>query len=504
MSLGIFDGIFADDRVIHVSSVKGIPVSLSARFKKTTLASLIAVSLAQHSMAQTDETALRDLSNHDVNEAQLRSAVASRTMTWLTGTSANNDYISVGRMANFFGFVAMRVSSGQSLTRAHVARDTLSVLDPSQIDVLVGLLNAQTPPHAATQAARIDMNRTLERLLVGEDVNQAEFLTLGRSYGAAEAELGRVIGQRFGKIAESLTPDQKNRLVEIRRAHTSGQPDKIKSQGNRKRLSNVDRKELNNLAARFLSWVTGSPEFNDFEVVGKPSQHFGFVSLRLASGHSVRRGAVAREVLDLLNPNQGQMLDVAVQQNTKAFSDFLAERAKLMRELEVALQGEVIDPETVRQLGGSVGEIEASMTWAQANAMLDVRDALSSTQLDALLALRATYTVETSAGTSLDPVDHGRQLFAQCVLCHAPIRHNAVAPSLVGILGRKIAADADYDLYSPALKRFGETQENWSADLLESFLESPRALVPGTTMGFDGFETAKDRAAILAYITTLD
>lgn len=471
---------------------------------KTALALLIATSLEQPLIAQTVGTALRDLSGHEVDETQLRSAVASRTLTWLTGTSANNDYISVGRMANFFGFVALRVSSGQSLTRAHVARDTLAVLDPTQIDVLVTLLEEQGPPHQTTQEARIQMNRALERLLVGEDVAPADFLALGRTYGAAEAELGRVIAQRFGEIAASLTPDQREMHAAIRVAHAAGQPDAAPAQGSHVQLPDVDRQELVNLAARFLSWTTGSPEFNDFEVVGKPSQHFGFVSLRLASGHSVRRGAVAGEVLDLLTPDQTRMLDVAVRQNADVFPDFLAVRAELMRELEMALQGEVIEPETVRRLGAKVGEIEARMTWAQAQAMLSVRDALSADQLDALLAMRARYTVADAEGALLDAVDHGRQLFAQCVLCHAPSRDNAVAPSLTGIVGRQIAADAAYDLYSPALRRFAQSEAIWSADLLDAFLRSPRALVPGTTMGFDGFDAADDRAALLEYLGTLD
>lgn len=468
------------------------------------LASLVAVSLAQPAISQTDSTPLRDLSGHEVEEAQLRSVVASRTLTWLTGTSANNDYISVGRLANFFGFVALRVSSGQSLTRGHVARDTLGVLEPSQIDILVTILDEQSSAHAATQASRVEMNRALERLLVGEDLDQAEFLALGRAYGAAEAELGRVIAQRFGEIAGSLTSDQQASLATIRAAHASGQADTIPRSGNRTRLPDVDRQELVNLAARFLSWTTGSPKFNDFEVVGKPSQHFGFVSLRLASGHSVRRGAVARQVLDLLTPDQQKVFDVAIRQNVDVFPDFLETRASLMRELEVALLGKVIDRENVQQLGAQLGDIEARMTWAQANAMLGVRDALSAEQLDTLLDIRATYTVAEPEGALLDPVDHGRQLFARCVLCHAPSRDNAVAPSLVDIVGRQIAADASYDHYSPALRGLAQTYGSWSTELLDTFLKSPRALVPGTTMGFDGFDAAQDRAAILAYIATLD
>ena len=479
-------------------------MSAGQLFTRTALASLVVACVAQPLAAQTDGIPLRDLSGHDVADAQLRSAVASRTLTWLTGTSANNDYISVGRMANFFGFVALRVSSGQSLTRAHVARDTLAVLDPSQIDILVALLNEQSPPHAATQEARIEMNRALERLLVGEDVAQAEFLLLGQTYGAAEAELGRVIAQRFGEIALSLTSEQRESLAHIRAAHVSGQPETVPKKGKRIRMPDVDRQELVNLAARFLSWSTGSPEFNDFEVVGKPSQHFGFVSLRLASGHSVRRGAVAGEVLDLLTPDQKRMLVVAVEQNAEVFPDFLAMRARLMRELEVALRGEDIDPETVQRLGAEVGEIEALMTWAQANAMLRVRDALSAEQLETLLSIRAKYTDTLADGAPGDALDRGRQLFAQCVLCHASSRNNAIAPSLAGVVGREIAADADYDHYSPALQSFARSEGHWTTDLLDVFLTSPRTLVPGTTMGFDGFQSKDDRAAVLDYLATLD
>lgn len=471
---------------------------------KTVLASLVAIFLVPPIAAQTAEGSLRDLSGHQVNDAQLRSAVASRTLTWLTGTSANNDYISVGRMANFFGFVALRVSSGQSLKRAHVARDTFAVLEPPQIDILISLLDEQLSPHATTQAARVEMNRTLEKLLVGEDTAQDDFLRLGRTYGAAEAELGRVIAQRFGEIAVSLAPEQKEGLAVIRAAHAAGQPDRVPNSRARVRLPSVDRKELVNLAARFLSWTTGSPAFNDFEVVGKPSQHFGFVSLRLASGHSVRRGAVAGEVLDLLTRDQRQMLDVAVQQNVTLFPEFLAVRADLMRSLEGALTGQQIDPEIVEQLGAKVGEIEAQMTWAQAIAMLTLRDSLTADQLDTLLAMRARYTVAEDEGQLRRSVDHGRQLFAQCVLCHAPSRNNAVAPNLAGIVGREIAADAEFDLYSPALRRFAQSEGCWTVDLLEAFLTSPRTLVPGTTMSFGGIETGQDRTAILNYLATLD
>lgn len=49
------------------------------------------------------ESAVRNISKIEVDEAKLREAVASRVLTWLTGRSSNNDYVSVGRLANFLG-----------------------------------------------------------------------------------------------------------------------------------------------------------------------------------------------------------------------------------------------------------------------------------------------------------------------------------------------------------------------------------------------------------------
>lgn len=142
--------------------------------------------------AQINDYAVRDIRKIKVNEQQLREAVASRTLTWLTGSSSNNDHISVGRMANYFGFVGLRVSSGHSLTRSNVATDTLAVLNEAQRDALIALIQTQKTAFEETQKARQEMNRALEGLLVGEYLSQIAFLELGRAYGESEALLGKL------------------------------------------------------------------------------------------------------------------------------------------------------------------------------------------------------------------------------------------------------------------------------------------------------------------------
>lgn len=457
-------------------------------------------SLVSTSLAQNNSEAVRDITEIQVNERQLREAVASRTLTWLTGGSSNNDYISVGRTANFFGFVALRVASGQSLSRSAVAKDTLAILNPSQLEALTVILNEQKKPFQRTSSARYEMNRALEGLLINEPLSHTTFLELGREYGAAEAELGRVIGQRFGEIAQTLSPSQMDALANIRALHVSGQGQTIDRQGLKLKLSKDDKKELVNLAARFLSWTTGSTEFNDFEVVGKPSQHFGFVSLRIESNHGVRRGDIAKEVLAMLSPEQQQILSSAAEHDVNAFKTFLQKRAGLMRAIEVALENETIDSELISQLGSAVGEVEASMTWSQATAMLQVRDSLSDEQSSELLAMRAKYTATAQDSLPSEPVERGRQLYAQCVLCHGSTAANAIAPTLTGIVGRDIASDDTFEGYSQALKNYAELEGVWSEVLLDRFLTSPKSAVPGTYMSFDGLDEEQNRVAIIDFL----
>ncbi|WFE89065.1 c-type cytochrome [Roseibium porphyridii] len=452
--------------------------------------------------ASGESAALRDISKIQVDERRLTEAVASRTLTWLTGNSANNDYISVGRLANFFGFVGLRVASRHSLKRSRIAQETLSVLNERQRAAMVSLVHDQMDALKEAQQARHEMNRALEGLLAFEPVTKERFIELGRDYGSHEAELGRVLAQTFGDIAQTLSTDQKQALTAIRVAHVSGEAQQGSGAGSLrlKKLSKADKKELVNVSARFLSWTTGSQEFNDFEVVGKPSQHFGFVALRIDSNHGVKRGAVAKQVMEMLTPSQIDRLRDAAQHNAREFPEFLTVRAQLMRVLETSLSGQRIDTARVAHLGAEIGEIEASMTWSQAMAMLDVRNGLSETQSAELLAMRAKYTAQTDAVSIEDPVERGRQLFAQCALCHKSSNQQSVGPSLDDVVGKPIASDPAFDRYSPALLKYAKAEGTWSEEQLDEFLRSPKNLVPGTVMGFDGYKMTEDRAALIAYL----
>ena len=103
-----------------------------------------------------------------------------------------------------------------------------------------------------------------------------------------------------------------------------------------------------------------------------------------------------------------------------------------------------------------------------------------------------------AAGAAL--ADTGEEAFNdQCADCHTvDAASNPTAPSLKGVVGRKIASLTDFQ-YSAALKAKGGA---WTEANLNAFLSDPKTFAPGTTM-FGGAPDAAKRQTIIAYLKTV-
>ncbi|MFO0756147.1 MAG: PQQ-dependent sugar dehydrogenase [Byssovorax sp.] len=99
-----------------------------------------------------------------------------------------------------------------------------------------------------------------------------------------------------------------------------------------------------------------------------------------------------------------------------------------------------------------------------------------------------------------DTEQSGESIFGGCLGCH--IQYNGhghrFGPDLFKIVNKPVASSNDYQ-YSPALKAFGGV---WTKDRLDKFLEDPRAVVPGTTMQFNGIKDASSRQRLITYLET--
>jgi len=105
-----------------------------------------------------------------------------------------------------------------------------------------------------------------------------------------------------------------------------------------------------------------------------------------------------------------------------------------------------------------------------------------------------------SAAQDGDP-DRGLKVFSACKSCHqvGANARNGVGPHLDGLFGRP-AGSLDGFKYSSAMKKKGEAGLVWDDAALDTYLEKPNALVPGTRMSFRGMRNVNDRQDVIAYL----
>ncbi len=115
----------------------------------------------------------------------------------------------------------------------------------------------------------------------------------------------------------------------------------------------------------------------------------------------------------------------------------------------------------------------------------------------ALSLLLGTSPASHAAG---DP-KRGAATFAQeCALCHSVQEgRNKLGPSLFGVVGRKAGSIADY-IYSAPMK---QSNFVWSPDKIDTYIADPQQVVPGDKMKYHGLADEKDRADVIAYLSTL-
>ncbi len=90
---------------------------------------------------------------------------------------------------------------------------------------------------------------------------------------------------------------------------------------------------------------------------------------------------------------------------------------------------------------------------------------------------------------------------AECGKCHqTQPGNNHKGPQLDRIYGAQAAQLRDYTRYSSALKQSGW---RWDAATLDRYLTHPEQALPNTKMLYDGLADAKQRQAIIAYLSTL-
>lgn len=118
----------------------------------------------------------------------------------------------------------------------------------------------------------------------------------------------------------------------------------------------------------------------------------------------------------------------------------------------------------------------------------------------AVVLLGAGVAGSASANEFGDP-ERGLKAFNDCKSCHSVGEgaKNRVGPQLNGIFGRRAGAEDGFK-YSNGLARMGRKGLVWDFDLLDRYIENPKAFASDTRMAYRGMKDEGERADLLAFL----
>ena len=436
-------------------------------------------------------------------ERELRAAFASKGFTWLSGSPADNEKLSIGKNAQFFGFVALRYESDRLANRGALGRAFFGIVDAEQREILTKAVLAEHQPLNDWWLARAKILRLYEsHLYNGEPINEKHALTLGSEFSRIGAEVAIHEARGFAELEDTLNNEQRLQLDAWR-----DNPELTQQLDRRNRVSaevlNPDQyKQLEDLYAKAFSWLTGTARDNEIIPLGQPAQFFGFVSIRHKSGHGASRGNIAKSFSSILNANQLAEIDVGIARQAPVVKNFLKERHDFLAELAlIRTEPEAFEYDRAMSLATKMGELEVEAGWIEAQTYQKIRTTMTDQQVALMMELRGDYVLDESQVESLTPEARGAQLAILCASCHGAAgeyRPEMVGPTLDGLFSRPIASIEGYE-YSQALLNHADDAP-WTIDQLDQFLAAPKRFAQGTKMEFQGLLNAEDRDAIIEYL----
>ncbi|MDG1805945.1 hypothetical protein [Flavicella sp.] len=164
--------------------------------------------------------------------------LAVRTFSWLTGTSTDNDYVSVGKVAHYFGVISLRLDSGHTLSRGGLGKKAFQILNLNQQKEMLALLEELKAPLKEYHTYHNLLNRELEKLLRREELDRDKCILFSEKQLMAEGKIGLISAQKFYKIYITLSSSQLHQLKEMRKQITQKKFVEVEMTKEEKRNSN--------------------------------------------------------------------------------------------------------------------------------------------------------------------------------------------------------------------------------------------------------------------------
>ncbi len=171
--------------------------------------------------AEVDEE-LKALDQAEVGEVK---NLASKLLTWATGSREDNEFLDAGRVANYFGFGYFRdeplpddeaAATAKTVLRENSGRAFLEALEPSGRQIIYDLWDAMRSDYASYEDNHAEIAILLMVHQDSENEDSERAIALGEENGRLEGVMTIGQAEAFAAVLHALSPEQLGYLHGLR------------------------------------------------------------------------------------------------------------------------------------------------------------------------------------------------------------------------------------------------------------------------------------------------
>lgn len=128
----------------------------------------------------------------------------------------------------------------------------------------------------------------------------------------------------------------------------------------------------------------------------------------------------------------------------------------------------------------------------------DLLFCLKASALCLLIASMPLFAGGEEAAIATCDLERGKKIFQKCAICHSfdSGGEHLAGPNLYQIEGRAVGKVEGFK-FSRKLRK---SEDIWTEERLDAFLESPLEYYPGIRMAFAGLKKSEDRLDLICYL----
>ena len=343
------------------------------------------------------------------DRAQLNT-IAFSGLAFLTSDSNAATFMPPGKVCDFFGFQYMRdidaAEKGHNpMFLSRVAANVMHILNEQQRKLFEDLATEQTPQFEDLALKRMPLIKAfyLERdglIPAGSaGLNREAVMRYVGDFYAMDAEMSRRRAEVFGRVATSLTPDQKTYLGKMKFGDFNTWPALDERAALKRPSPGVSRfwnVAYMTYASEFFSWYAGSVDADVYFCPERHGTYFGGFFMKDMPAMNKRDYDISTAVtgdsgegfVKLLTEEQRKHITSITDQQRQALKEIVETRRAISVELRKYLAGGAADKARVLALGRRYGELDGEVSWMYAVAFSRVNKTLSADQRAALRKLR--------------------------------------------------------------------------------------------------------------------